>query len=190
MGSADGITSHGKDFVTISIKHSVRDAAFMGDGRGRHTLGHELGHAVMHNGVEMPRQALGNVTPKWLKPYKSAEHQAKVFAPAFLINDLIAETLTSADEISIEFGISYHSALIYFGELNALRDREKTAEKIRRIANEFRGSLTPGAQGPRFISEACPTCGKYTVFPVGCKFMCQTCENVFDRFQDGDCGGT
>lgn len=55
LGTADGTTSHGKDFVTIAVKQSVRDAAFMGDGRARNTLAHELGHAVMHDGVEMPR---------------------------------------------------------------------------------------------------------------------------------------
>jgi hypothetical protein len=31
-----------------------------------------------------------------LPAFKSAEHQAKVFGPAFLINDKIAETLSSA----------------------------------------------------------------------------------------------
>lgn len=186
MGTADGVTSHGKDFVTIAVKQSVRDAAFMGDGRARNTLAHELGHAVMHDGVEMPRRALGNVTPKWLQPFESAEHQVRVFAPAFLINDSIAETLSSAEDISIEFGISCESARIYFEELNALRNREKTAAKIRRIAHEFRASVTPVPPGPHFINEICTICGKRTLFPVGSKFMCQTCDTVFDRFQDGD----
>ncbi|MGC2221931.1 MAG: hypothetical protein WA624_05965 [Methylocella sp.] len=186
MGTADGVTSHGKDFVTITVKQSVRDAAFMGDGRARNTLGHELGHAVMHDRVEMPRRALGNVTPKWLQPFESAEHQAKVFAPAFLINDLIAETLSSADDISIEFGISLESAKIYFDDLTALRNRELAAEKIRHIAEEFRESVTPVIPKLHFINDACTVCGNQTVFPVGSKFMCQTCDTVFDRFQDGD----
>jgi Zn-dependent peptidase ImmA (M78 family) len=153
---------------------------------GHETLAHELGHAVIHNGVEMPRRALRNITPKWLSPFESAEHQGRVFAPAFLINDLIAKTLSSADEISIEFGISYESAKIYFEELTALRDRGKTTEKIRRIADEFRQSVTSVASKPHFINEVCTVCGNQTVFPVGCKFMCQTCDNVIDRFQDGD----
>ena len=186
LGTADGITSHGKDFVTIAVKRSVRDAAFMGDGRARNTLAHELDHAVIHNGVEMPRRALGNITPKWLNPFESAEHQVRVFAPAFLINDLIAETLSSADEISIEFGISDESAKIYFDDLTALRNRELAAEKIRRIAEEFRESVTPVISKLHFINDACTVCGHQTVFPVGSKFMCQTCDTVFDRFQDGD----
>lgn len=192
MGTADGMTSHGKDVVTIAIKQSVRDAAFMGDGRARNTLAHELGHAVMHNGIEMPRRALGNITPKWLKskPFESAEHQVRVFAPAFLINDLIAETLRTADDISIEFGISSESANIYFEELTALRGRDVVAEKIRSIAEEFRESVKPVASKLHFINDACTVCGRQTVFPVGAKFMCQTCDNVTDRFQDGDRGDT
>ncbi|SRR5579883_336389 len=188
MSTADGITSHGSEIVTIAVKQSVRDAAFMGDGRARNTLAHELGHAVMHNGVEMPRRPFVNITPKWLKskPFESAEHQARVFAPAFLINDLIAETLGSAEEISVEFGISLESAMIYFEELTALRDREAAAEKIRRIAAEFRESVTPASSKLHFIDEPCTVCGNRTVFPVGSKFMCQTCDNVTDRFQDGD----
>ncbi|ACK49164.1 hypothetical protein Msil_0183 [Methylocella silvestris BL2] len=188
MGTADGMTSHGKDFVTIAVKQSVRDAAFLGVGRARNTLAHELGHAVMHKSVEMPRRTIGNITPKWLKPFESAEHQVKVFAPAFLINDAIAETLTSADAISIEFGVSLESANIYWEEMIALRDRDLATEKIRSIAKAFRNSLTPVPSTLRFINEACTTCGNKTVFPVGSKFMCQTCNNVFDRFQDGDRG--
>jgi hypothetical protein len=90
------------------------------------------------------------------------------------VNNLIAETLSSAAEISIEFGISYESAKIYFEELTALRDRGNAAEKIRRIADEFRQSVTPVASKLRFINEVCTVCGNQTVFPVGSKFMCQT----------------
>jgi hypothetical protein len=153
---------------------------------------HELGHAVMHNGVEMPRRALGNITAKWLKskPFESAEHQVRVFAPAFLINDLIAETLRSADDISIEFGISSESAKIYFEELTALRDHDLAAEKIRRIAEQFRESVKPVTSKLHFINDACTVCGSQTVFPVGSKFMCQSCNNVSNRFQDGDRGDT
>jgi Zn-dependent peptidase ImmA (M78 family) len=192
MGTADGMTSHGKDVVTIAVKESVYYNAFVGDGRARNTLAHELGHAVMHNSAEMPRRALGNITPKWLKskPYESAEHQVRVFAPAFLINDLIAETLTSADDISIEFGISLESATIHFEEVTALRRRDVVAEKIRSIAEEFRESAKPPISKLHFINDACTVCGNQTVFPVGAKFMCQTCDNVSDRFQDGDCDNT
>jgi Zn-dependent peptidase ImmA (M78 family) len=190
MGTADGMTSHDKDVVRIAVKQSVHDNAFVGDGRARNTLAHELGHAVLHNGKEMLRRAPGNEMAMLLKPFESAEHQAKVFAPAFLINDLIAETLSSADDISIEFGISLESATIHFEELTALRGRDVVAEKIRDIAEEFRESVKPVTSKLHFINDVCTACGRQTVFPVGAKFMCQTCDNVSDRFQDGDSGNT
>lgn len=188
MGTADGITCHERDVVTIAIKKSVRDAAYLGDGRARNTVAHELGHAVIHNSSAMPRLAIGNVTPNWIRPFESAEHQVKIFAPAFLINDAIAETLSGAEEISIEFGISYESARIFFEELKALRDREITAEKIRRLAEEFREMTAPRSPKLHFLNDPCPVCGTRTLFPVDAKFMCQHCDTVFDRFQDGDPG--
>jgi len=186
MGTADAVTSRGKEVVTIAVKQSVRDAAFIGDGRARNTLAHELGHAVMHEGMEMPRRTLGNVTPKWIKPFESAEHQARVFAAAFLINDVMAQSLSTVEEISIEFGVSYESAQIYFGEMTASRDRGKVAKKFRQFADEFRASVVPADHMPHFINEICTVCGNRTLFPVGSKFMCQTCDTVSDRFQDGD----
>src|ERR1700730_10726593 len=100
MGRSDGSTISSKDAVTIAVKESVRADGFMGVGRARNTLAHELGHGVMHEGAQMHRRSDGNVAPIWLQPYESAEHQARVFAPAFLINDAMANTLASAEEIS------------------------------------------------------------------------------------------
>jgi Zn-dependent peptidase ImmA (M78 family) len=174
--------------VTIAVKQSVRDKALVGDGRARQTLTHELGHAVMHDGVEMSRRAgaVGNAIPKWLKPFRSAEHQAKVFAAAFLINDAIASSLTSSEEISVEFGISLESANIYFEELTEGRNREKSAANVRKMAAEFRALTAPPTSKVHYIDEPCTNCGLRTVFPVGIKFMCDTCHTVIDRFQDGD----
>jgi hypothetical protein len=90
MGKDDAPTSYGKGVVTIAVKQTVYDATLVGDGRARQTFAHELGHAVLHDGVKMARRSLGNVTPKWIEPFESAEHQAKVFAAAFLINDAVA----------------------------------------------------------------------------------------------------
>jgi hypothetical protein len=117
MSGNDGSTSYGKGIVTIAVKQSVYDAALMGDGRARNTLAHELGHAVMHDGPPMARRVEGSLRPGWIKPFESAEHQAKVFAAAFLINDTIGSTFFNAEDISVEFGISLESATIYLKEL-------------------------------------------------------------------------
>jgi Zn-dependent peptidase ImmA (M78 family) len=190
MGTADGSTIFGKGIVTISIKQSVCEAALMGDGRSRNTLAHELGHGVMHNGSEMFRRMNGNVTPKYIMPYESAEHQAKVFAPAFLINDAPAATLNSAEELSIQFGISLESARIYYEGLTEERERAENAERIKRMADQlaadFRASDPSNASKVRYIQEFCPVCSRQTVLPAGIKFMCANCDTVIDRFQDGD----
>ena len=118
----------------------------------------------------------------------SAEHQVKVFAAAFLINDEVAETLHSADELAIEFGISLESATIYFEQLIERREHDQRARKIRAIADELAESVTPSTPQLHFLSQPCYNCGQPTVFPVASKFMCQTCDKVYDRLQDGDPG--
>ncbi len=111
MGKDDAATTYAAGIITITVKQSCWDGAKRGQVRPRQTLAHELGHAVqghaeMHADVPMARRqgAAGKyIAPKdrpstyrsaeGLPASKSAEHQAKVFAPAFLINDRIAETL-------------------------------------------------------------------------------------------------
>jgi Zn-dependent peptidase ImmA (M78 family) len=173
MGSDDGSTIFCKGVVTISVKQSVREAALMGDGRSRNTLAHERGHGVMHYGPEMFRRMNGNVTPKYIKPYESAEHQAKVFAPAFLINDALAATLNSQEELSIQFGISLESAAIYYKALTEQRERAQNAERVQRMADQlaadFRASNPSNTSKTRYIQEICTTCHQQTVFPVGAR---------------------
>jgi Zn-dependent peptidase ImmA (M78 family) len=186
MGDDDGKTIFNNGAITIAIKRSVYHAAYLGEGRARNTIAHELGHAVLHDGPQMSRRATGNVRPGWLRPFESAEHHANVFAAAFLINDSVATALSSSDDISIEFGISLESASIYFQELIEERNIANNAERMRRIVDEFRESNAPKTHKITYINELCTACGKPTVFPIGSKFMCQTCDNVSDRFQDGD----
>jgi IrrE N-terminal-like domain len=160
LGADDGSTTYGKGVVTVAIKLSVHDEAILGVGRPRNTFAHELGHAVMHDGPPMSRRASGNMTPNWLRPFESAEHQAKVFAPAFLINDAIADTLSDAETISITFGISLESAKIYYEQLIERRNREKTAENIRRMAEEFHARTAPAPFKPIFYSSCGETAQK------------------------------
>lgn len=41
-------------------------------------------------------------------------------------------------------------------------------------------------QRPRYMRGVCTVCRNPTVFPLGAKFMCDSCNTVFDQFQDGD----
>ena len=133
-------------------------------------VAHEIGHAVMHEGPKMSRRIDGNITPKWIQPFESAEHQAKVFAPAFLINDATAPALVNAEEISVRFGISLESAKIYFEQLIERRNRQKSAERVRQMAAEFRARTEPIRPKVHYIQGLCSNFGNATIFPIGIKF--------------------
>lgn len=186
MGTADGLTSHVNGRVIIKIKESALFCAKVGDGRARNTVAHEIGHAVMHDRIGMPRRALENVRPKWIRPFESAEHQAKVFAAAFLINDRAAEGIASPEDLSLDFGISLESATIYINEHARSYEREKSKERVNRMAEEFIREVKGINRGPKFLDSPCTQCGRRTLLPLGSKFMCYSCESVFDHYQDGD----
>jgi len=191
MAGNTGLTSYDGRTIIIHISRRIRHDAFLGDGYARNTVAHELGHAVMHfeklsDGAVMARKTNRNITPKWISPYESAEHHVRVFAPAFLINDTVARTLHSVDEISVRFGISRQSAEIYRDQIQSETDHAASAKYVRRMADERIRSMSPKKSTITFMNDCCSICGKQTVFPVGHKFMCQTCDTVYDRFQDGD----
>jgi DNA-directed RNA polymerase subunit RPC12/RpoP len=180
---SEGVTEFRPGAVTIKLKRSTFERLKVGEGRAANTAAHEIGHAVLHDGPPMHRLALAGSKVHWIRPYESAEHQAKVFAPAFLIDDRIAENLPNAEEISVAFGVSYESAEIWIRERQEERKRPQIAENIKRFATEFGATNEPTMS---YLSARCPNCGERTIFPVGVKYMCQTCDRVFDGFQDGD----
>lgn len=191
MPYADGTTIEHEGTITIRVRQSVHYGAYMGVGRSRNTFAHEFGHAALGHatyvrGVELARRPQNNVTPKWISPFESAEHQTKVFAPAFLINDALAETAPSAEEIAIQFGISLESAEIYFEQLIERRDRQQSAIRVGKMAEEVREALMPQAPKFNYLQEPCPACGRRMLIPMGVKFLCHGCGDVSDRFQDGD----
>jgi Zn-dependent peptidase ImmA (M78 family) len=207
MGKDDAVTIYADGVITITVKQSCWDAAKQKQVRPRQTLAHELGHAVQGH-VEMrpdkPMARRQGAAGKYvsesqhssqyksaegLPASKSAEHQAKVFAPAFLINDKIAETLSSAQEIALAFGISLESAKIYFDQLVKKRDRKKSAERVRRSANETIAILrsTVPTQ-PTYLRDPC-ICGMRTLRWEGTKVRCNSCGFFGDWFQDGDKAG-
>ena len=165
MGRSSGRTVYTSGGVIIAVRRSVRHGAYMGIGHHRNTFAHELGHAVMHDGAPKDRRADGNVTYKSIKPFESAEHHAKVFAPAFLINEDVAQQITSAEEISITFGISLRSAEIYFEQIRQLRDRDQAAHRVREMADEFIRSQRSSQKGVTFLDDPCNVCGKRNYFP-------------------------
>ena len=214
MGEDDAVTTYAAGVITITTKQSCWNRAQRKHGRSRQTLAHELGHAVqghaeMRTDAPMARRqgAAGNyISPKdrpstyrsaeGLPASKSAEHQAKIFAPAFLINDKIAETLSSAKEISLAFGISEQSAEIYFQQLTKRRNKKESASRVRQMADDTIAILSgrkpvPGKQYTvtptpvRYMPGACTICGAGKMLPSNSGFQCQNCGKTFDH-QDGD----
>jgi hypothetical protein len=192
LGNADAKTEFGRGTVTISVKRSVRDRAEVGSGRDRMTLAHELAHAVMHHGTPLFRllNASGPTSLAQEKAYESAEHQAKVFAAAFLIHDEDAAQMSDAEQISIQFGVSLEAANICFERLKRKAEYARSAERVRKIADEtikaLRGKVM--AKPPTYLDHLCTICHEKMLTPIGNKVVCnnKNCGYVGDHFQDGD----
>jgi hypothetical protein len=189
-----GLTTYDGSAILVQVARRIRHGAFMGDGYSRYTVAHELGHATQHLdklslGAAMPRRRVGNTTPKWIPKFKSAEHQAMVFGAAFLINDEVARRLPSPEAISVYFGLSLQAARIYFDQMQKEVARPSSSIRVRHMADQVRDALAPKSLAtklPSFLNEPCSCCGQQKLFPIGHKFMCQACDAVYDRFQDGD----
>ncbi len=201
MGKDDAVTTYAAGVITITAKR--------GQVRPRQTLAHELGHAVQGHAemrADAPMARRQGAAGKYIAPKdrpstyrsaeglpasKSAEHQAKTFAPALLINDRIAETLSSAKEIALAFGISQQSAEIYFEQLTKRRNKKESAKRVRQIADDTIAILSGRKSAPvkpslvSYMSLPCPICGERKVIPSKSGFQCQNCGKDFDH-QDGD----
>jgi Zn-dependent peptidase ImmA (M78 family) len=187
MGDDDGKTEFADGCVIISVKKSVHEKAVFGDGRSRMTLAHELAHGVMHFGV--PKFRAGGVSGPTgfskTNALESAEHQAKVFASAFLIHDKQAAELGSAEEISAEFGVSLQAADIVFERFTNEKDHSAAAMRVGRMNAEVQQLFSNPIAKPKYLDEPCIGCGEKTVVMIGVKLLCE-CGRLTDRPQDGD----
>ncbi|WP_256808003.1 ImmA/IrrE family metallo-endopeptidase [Bradyrhizobium sp. Bra64] len=193
-----GLTTFDGVHILTRVRRSVRRDALLGHGYPRFTYAHELGHATLHprhllQGASMPRRRQGNTKFNWIPSFQSAEHQAMVFAAAFLINDETARNLSTADDVAIRYGLSLEAARIYFEQLLEEIERPLSAERVRRMADEFKAIVGGNESGKRtisFLDDPCLSCGQKELFPVnGSRYMCRACERVYDRYQDGDQAG-
>jgi hypothetical protein len=188
MAGHDGKTEFTPDSVVISVKRSVHQKALWGDGRARMTLAHELGHGVMHNGATLFRSsgAAGATELSRSSPWESAEHQAKVFASAFLIDDKIAASLSSPEEISTEFLVSLEAAEICFERLAEEAEHARSAERVQISNEDFQKKMRdaigrrPLQKETRYTGDFCAKCGNATLIPMGIKLLCDTCGDISD----------
>jgi hypothetical protein len=187
MENRDGKTEFTADTVIISVKRSVLQKAIWGDGRARMTLAHELGHGTMHYGAPMFRSsdAVGATELSRSSALESAEHQAKVFASAFLIDDKVAGSLSSPEEISTEFLVSLEAAEICFERLREEAEHARSAERVLLSNEDFKNKMRDAiGRQPKhefqYTGDFCSTCGNATLIPMGVKFLCHTCGTVTD----------
>lgn len=133
LPESEAMTEFAPGVVTITARESVHDKAVVGDGRARMTLSHEIGHAVMHEGSPKHRHinAVGTTRLSKISASESAEHQAKVFAAAFLIDYAVAATLASPEDISIHFGISLEAAKICFEQVTRAPKRRLARSELK-----------------------------------------------------------
>jgi IrrE N-terminal-like domain len=191
LGGDDGLTEFKGNDVIITVKRSVYDLAKVGDGRSRMTLAHELGHAVMHCG-EAKHRGTGTFGPTALSkinPQESAEHQAKVFASAFLIDDKVAAELADAEEVSVEFGVSLTAAKICLERLAYETERAESAARVQQMSEDVKTKLLgkTRAERPNYIDGMCLGCGSNTVIRIGNnKLLCDICGHISDQLPDGD----
>jgi hypothetical protein len=97
--------------------------------------------------------------------------------------------MPSPDEIAVQFGLSLQAARIYFDQMMEEIERPASSLRVRKMADQFRETVTEKSSlKPKvtFLNDPCSSCGQQKLFPVGHKFMCQACDAVYDRFQDGD----
>lgn len=192
LGKDDARTEYPAGGIVIKAKLSVHRALEAGDGRARFTLAHELGHAVLHDGMTRARRtdSRGSRRHRWEKPYEDPERQANVFAASLLIDAAVARNLRTPKEIMRRFGVSLKAAEICFDILEEERERPDTARRVKEKAAAFcaQPSFDP-VLSLRFLPDPCENCGERALLPEGTKVRCQCCKAVMD-FQDGDVVGT
>jgi hypothetical protein len=190
LGDVDGKTVLSNGTVRITVKRSVDSQGGWGVDRPRMTLAHELGHGVMHacEGVVDHRAtgATGTTTISKINASESAEHQAKVFASAFLIDDTEAAKLKSAEEISAEFLVSREAAEICFERLQEEAERAAAALRVRQSNEDFQILMRQLGKSQRHLDIPCVSCKRTTLIPIGHKVFCETCRYKGDHPQSGD----
>jgi Zn-dependent peptidase ImmA (M78 family) len=119
MGDAEAYTEFNPPL--IAVRNSVYSLARRRDGRARMTFAHELAHLVMHPGAAKLRIESGNKTRVKIRPFESAEWQARKFAAYFLLPSHIVVQFGSIRELAENCHVSLQAAEIRFKEVGHIR---------------------------------------------------------------------
>jgi hypothetical protein len=189
LGGKDAKTEVVDGAILVTAKRVIESLATFGEGRARMTLAHELGHAVMHatEGAVDHRAtgATGTTTVSKINAAESAEHQAKVFASAFLIDDARAAELASPLDIATEFLVSLSAAEICYERIQAERERVAAAARVAETNSKFQALMRGNEKKSNYLPALCNACQSQTLVPLGIKVGCETCGYVGDHPEDG-----
>lgn len=189
LGLKDAKTEVIDGSIKITVKKTIDSLSTWGDGRHRMTLAHELGHAVMHaaEGFTDHRAsgAAGSTILSKLSASESAEHQAKVFASAFLIDDGHAYELESPLEIATEFLVSLSAAEICFERIQIEKDHAEAVKRVLESNKNFQAQMRNAEKPARkYLPATCPACSRQTLFRIGIKVGCD-CGWIGDDPENG-----
>lgn len=110
----------------IAVRETVCRGAIALDPRCRMTCAHELGHLVLHKGMGKARGITAE--PSEIKPFNSAEWQARKFAAFFLMPSDIVRLFESPAEMAANCRVSIHSATIRFDEVGHKKSKALPSE--------------------------------------------------------------
>lgn len=121
----------------IVLRQGVYYSAVRSDGRARMTLAHELGHLLLHKSAAPLHRAPAKYrSMEGLKPFASAEYQAKVFASAFLMPEWIVCSFSDPIELSQHCAVSIKAATIRLNQVK-VKPRPQLPEIVAQTIDEF-----------------------------------------------------
>lgn len=104
------------DSLLIEIRSDVYNDLTNGGRREQFTLAHELGHLIMHAGIDKKVRFARNKQAH--KIYEDSEWQANEFAGEFLMPYEEALICSSVEEIHEKFGVSLSAAKVRYRKIH------------------------------------------------------------------------
>jgi hypothetical protein len=131
MGNKEAYAT--SDPPRMFLRRSVFEQGERDEPRARMTFLHELVHIVLHPGAPKARMTGGNFTPKHIKPFNSAERQARVTAAAFLMPRPTVFRAKSPEDLQAWCRVSAQAAGIRFAQFKPRAEPAFVREGLNRL---------------------------------------------------------
>ena len=87
----------------------------------------------------------------------------------------------------MEYIVSEKAAEVALAPILRALHRSETKEKVMKLAEETKIALQPKKlELINYANSPCSQCGRFTLMPIGVKYLCRTCDFMSDNLQDGD----